>query len=203
MIAGAELNLKDAKTCPMDKNRSINVKENTKMKVVPALPILMSLSGDAFAQGTIREAQVGLLSCEVEGGTGLIIGSPKSLVCVLERSDGLPNETYSGVISKFGIMGKTRASKIAWAVFAPSNAVEISGRLAGNYGGISGEVTVGVGLGTNADRRFLQIDRAATAQPSDPDRRQYSSGSLKPDAGERTVMRRVARRRAFRTSNMG
>lgn len=134
------------------------------MKIVPAFLILMSLTGDAFSQETTREAQVGLLSCEVEGGTGLIIGSRKSLACVFERSDGLPNETYSGVISKFGIdIGKTRASNIAWAVFAPSNAVENSGRLAGNYGGISGEVTVGVGVGANA--LIGGFDKSITLQP--------------------------------------
>ena len=50
----------------------------------------------------------------------------------------------------FGIdIGRTRVSKLSWAVFAPSKSVEEFGRLAGSYGGVSGEVTVGVGLGAN------------------------------------------------------
>ncbi|MXN66932.1 DUF992 domain-containing protein [Stappia sp. GBMRC 2046] len=104
----------------------------------------------ALAQEKTREAQVGILRCSVEGGGGFIIGSRKDLTCIFERSDGRPNETYTGNISKFGIdIGKTKASKLTWGVFAPSKAVETTGRLAGTYGGVSGEATVGVGLGAN------------------------------------------------------
>ena len=38
---------------------------------------------------------------------------------------------------------------MSWAVFAPSKAIEVTGRLAGSYGGVSGEATVGVGVGAN------------------------------------------------------
>ena len=40
-------------------------------------------------------------------------------------------------------------SKPPTSTFAPSKSVEEFGRLAGSYGGVSGEVTVGVGLGAN------------------------------------------------------
>lgn len=104
----------------------------------------------AHSQQATREAQVGLLNCTIEGGIGFIIGSKKTLNCVFERSDGRPSENYTGEIKKFGIdIGRTRVSKLSWAVFAPSKSVEEFGRLAGSYGGVSGEVTVGVGLGAN------------------------------------------------------
>lgn len=122
------------------------------------------LAMPALAQDKQREAQVGLLKCSVEGGAGFIIGSRKSMLCVFERSDGLPNENYMGRITKFGIdIGATAASTIAWAVFAPSNAVETTGRLAGTYGGLTGEATFGVGLGANA--LLGGFDKSVALQP--------------------------------------
>jgi hypothetical protein len=118
----------------------------------------------AHAQQATREAQVGVLNCTVEGGTGFIIGSKKTLNCTFERSDARPSETYLGEIKKFGIdIGRTQVSKLSWAVFAPSKSVEEFGRLAGSYGGVSGEVTVGVGLGAN----FLVggFDKSIALQP--------------------------------------
>ncbi len=116
------------------------------------------------AQQATREAQVGLLNCTIEGGTGFIIGSTKALDCVFERSDGKPNEHYVGDIKKLGIdIGRTRTSKLSWAVFAPSKAIEEFGRLAGAYGGVSGEATVGVGLGANV--LIGGFDKSVALQP--------------------------------------
>jgi Protein of unknown function (DUF992) len=99
----------------------------------------------AAAQSRI---EVGVLNCNVAGGTGFIIGSTKRLDCVFKRAGR--DERYTGTINKFGIdIGQTTASAIAWAVFAPSADIA-SGALAGDYGGISGEATVGVGVGANA-----------------------------------------------------
>ena len=118
----------------------------------------------AHAQQATREAQVGLLNCTIEGGRGFIIGSTKILNCVFERSDGKPNELYVGDIKKFGIdIGRTRVTKLSWAVFAPSKAVAESGRLAGDYGGVTGEVTVGVGLGANI--LIGGFDKSVALQP--------------------------------------
>ena len=119
------------------------------MRVFVFFVSLLFLS-PALAQEATREAQVGMLNCTIEGGTGFIVGSTKTLDCVFERSDGKPNEHYAGEIRKFGIdIGRTTVTKLAWAIFAPSKAVEVSGRLAGSYGGVTGEATVGVGLGGN------------------------------------------------------
>jgi len=134
------------------------------LKVLPVVMVLASLSGAAAAQEATREAQVGLLNCGVEAGTGFIIGSRKELTCTFQRSDGMPDEIYRGVISKFGIdIGQTTASNISWAVFAPSKAVETTGRLAGGYGGLSGEATVGVGLGANV--LIGGFDKSIALQP--------------------------------------
>jgi hypothetical protein len=60
------------------------------------------------------------------------------------------DDRYSGTINKFGIdIGTTTKSVVSWAVFAPTAALK-NGALAGSYGGVSGEATVGVGVGANA-----------------------------------------------------
>jgi len=118
----------------------------------------------AYAQQATREAQVGLLHCTIEGGTGFVIGSVKTLDCVFERSDRRPSESYTGEIKKFGVdIGRTRVSKLSWAVISPSKSLEEFGRLAGSYGGVSGEVTVGVGLGANV--LVGGFDKSITLQP--------------------------------------
>ncbi len=126
--------------------------------------VSMLMLSPVNAQQATREAQVGLLNCTIEGGIGFIIGSKKTLNCVFERSDGRPSENYAGSIKKFGIdIGRTRVSKLSWAVFAPSKSVEEFGRLAGSYGGVSGEVTVGVGLGANV--LIGGFDKSIALQP--------------------------------------
>jgi hypothetical protein len=55
---------------------------------------------------------------------------------------------YVGSISKFGLdIGATAGGRMEWAVYAPTS--RKVGALAGRYGGVSGEATVGVGAGVN------------------------------------------------------
>lgn len=106
---------------------------------------LLLAADDAFAQARI---EVGVLTCSVRGGTGFIIGSTKDLRCTFHRPGR--DETYHGTISKFGIdIGITQQSAIAWAVLAPTANVPPAS-LNGNYGGVSAEATVGLGVGANA-----------------------------------------------------
>ena len=107
-----------------------------------------SLAGTAGVQADER-VEIGTLTCEVAGGTGFIFGSSKSLDCVFERADG-PDERYRGSINKFGIdIGTTTRSVMIWGVLAPTTDLP-NGALNGTYGGVSGEATVGVGVGANA-----------------------------------------------------
>jgi hypothetical protein len=120
-------------------------------------PIISAVAAAAFAcspalsaEQASSQTQIGILNCTIEGGTGFIIGSTKKLTCVFDRGEGKPGENYSGEIKKFGIdIGETKVSKLSWAVFAPSQVGDKTDLLAGKYGGVSAEATVGVGLGTN------------------------------------------------------
>lgn len=111
-----------------------------------------ALSMLAFAAPLAVEArsgvQVGVLTCEVQGGMGFVFGSSKDLRCRFEAADGR-SERYVGSIDKYGIdVGVTGNAVLTWTVLAPTNKLD-HGALAGNYGGASAEVSAGIGGGAN------------------------------------------------------
>jgi hypothetical protein len=114
--------------------------------ILTGIAVLATMaSTQAQAQARV---EVGVLTCTVRGGTGFIIGSTKDLRCRFNKPGR--DEFYHGSISKFGLdIGTTKQSAIAWAVFAPTARLR-PGSLTGNYGGVSAEATVGVGVGANA-----------------------------------------------------
>ncbi|MGB7857644.1 MAG: DUF992 domain-containing protein [Pseudolabrys sp.] len=116
-----------------------------------AIALLAGVTSPATAQS--NQAQVGMLTCKTSANLGLIIGS---------RSGGAP-DYYTGTIGRLGLdIGVTAGGVLGWAVFAPSTGVP-RGALAGKYGGASGEVSVGVGVGANA--LFGGSTRSIALQP--------------------------------------
>ena len=106
---------------------------------------LAVLAATSQAQARV---EVGVLTCNARGGTGFIITSTKYFRCRFHRPGY--DEYYRATISKFGIdIGTTKATSIAWAVLAPTSKLPPRS-LAGNYGGVGAEATVGVGVGANA-----------------------------------------------------
>jgi len=73
-----------------------------------------------------------------------------------------PRELYTGAITKFGLdVGATTGGEMVWAVDAPST--RRIGALAGHYGSVSVEATVGTDLAANA--LVGGSDRTVTLQP--------------------------------------
>ncbi|MFN4142551.1 DUF992 domain-containing protein [Aestuariivirga sp.] len=94
-----------------------------------------------------KGVKIGVLSCDVSGGVGMIIGSSRSVDCVFEGTVG-QRERYVGSIGRFGLdVGVTGKAVMAWAVFAPGKINR--GALAGRYAGASAEASVALGLGAN------------------------------------------------------
>ncbi|MCR6501868.1 DUF992 domain-containing protein [Shinella sp. CPCC 101442] len=92
--------------------------------------------------------KIGMLTCDVGGGLGYVLGSAKSIDCVFKSTRGR-QDVYSGVIRKMGVdVGFTTQGRIVWAVFAPTAGYH-EGSLGGLYQGATAEATVGVGIGTN------------------------------------------------------
>ena len=108
------------------------------------------------------KVRAGVLSCEVEGGIGLIVGSSKKLQCNFKqgKADQAFEETYQGTINKFGLdVGITGKQFMKWVVFAP-DAVDVKQGFGGKYVGISADGSLGVGFGANAlvggsDKNFV------------------------------------------------
>jgi hypothetical protein len=93
--------------------------------------------------------KIGTLSCHVNGGWGLVLGSSRDLACTFSGA-GDKVEHYRGSISKFGVdIGYKHAGVMVWTVFAPAADVG-PGALAGHYGGATAGAAVGVGVGANA-----------------------------------------------------
>lgn len=126
------------------------------MNTLKYLALMASIATSVAFLPAMGQAQagtrvkIGVLKCNIGAGTGFIIGSTKKLNCRYKPAGGGKPEHYRGNIRKYGIdIGSTSKGRIVWAVLAPSRKVS-RGALAGSYGGISAEATVGVGLGANA-----------------------------------------------------
>jgi hypothetical protein len=92
--------------------------------------------------------KIGILTCTIEGGVGLILVSSKKVNCVYQPSSGARVERYEGRIRKLGVdIGVTDQTVLAWAVFAPGKIKR--GALEGTYVGASAEATIVAGLGAN------------------------------------------------------
>lgn len=117
----------------------------------------------AQAQGDAPGVQVGVLSCNVDGGSSFIFGSTKDLQCSFKPAGSAPTQSYKGVIDKFGLdVGQVKDATLVWAVFAPSANMK-PGALAGNYAGVSAGATLGVGLEANA--LIGGLDRSIALNP--------------------------------------
>ena len=100
------------------------------------------------ASKTENGVKAGVLTCNVSSGWGLVFGSSRDLRCVYSHDHG-SGENYVGKIRKFGVdIGYQDGGVIAWTVVAPTSDVG-KGALAGDYGGVAGSATAGVGVGAN------------------------------------------------------
>nr|WP_254690035.1 DUF992 domain-containing protein [Shinella daejeonensis] len=92
--------------------------------------------------------KLGVLTCDVGGGVGYVLGSAKSVDCIFKSVRG-EEDVYSGVIRKMGVdIGFTTRGRIVWAVFAPTAGYH-RGSLGGLYQGATAEATVLAGVGAN------------------------------------------------------
>jgi hypothetical protein len=94
--------------------------------------------------------EVGGLTCRSAGGVGYVVGATLNFDCVFLPSGGGPAHHYVGVVHRVGVdLGVTQNVSLGWVVFAPTGTIH-PGDLAGNYGGVQSNASVGVGVGANA-----------------------------------------------------
>src|SRR5258708_34190045 len=86
--------------------------------IVPAvLATAIGLAGSVVPAAAA--VKVGVLTCRVAPGVGLLIGSSKRVACDFSPT-GYSTEHYSGRISKLGVdVGFTTGGGVVWGVFSP------------------------------------------------------------------------------------
>ena len=124
----------------------MSISHRSILGAVAAAGLALAVSVPAHAQSGVR---VGILTCNVASGWGLVFGSSKEVNCTFSR-DGRDLAHYQGHIDKFGVdLGYTAGGVMVWGVIAPT-ANMVPGSLAGSYAGGTASATVGVGVGANA-----------------------------------------------------
>jgi len=111
---------------------------------------LLAISAVTPAQA--QNVELGLLTCDIEGGVGLILGSKKDLTCVFEYANKRnPDDLYTGAVKKLGLdIGVTARSIVKWLVLGANVDAAAPGSLHGDYVGVSATASVGLGVGANA-----------------------------------------------------
>jgi hypothetical protein len=120
---------------------------------------LVASFASANAQQGVR---VGVLECHGGQNVSFVVGSNATLDCVFQ-SEGGRAEGYVATIRRFGLdLGFTQNTTVQWTAFAPGARVPLGG-LAGSYGGVGTNASVGVGFGGNF--LFGGSGNAYTLQP--------------------------------------
>src|SRR3954466_3155834 len=133
---------------------------STRLGVTIGMAVLGSWLAAAPAEAA--GVKVGVLTCNVDGGWGFILGSSKEIRCNYVPNKG-NGEHYRGSISKVGVdIGFTKGGVLVWSVIAPSSDMK-PGALEGGYGGLSASATVGGGLGANV--LLGGFDKSIALQP--------------------------------------
>lgn len=109
---------------------------------------IAALAGSIASANAMPPVRAGILQCEGGQNVGYVVGSTTSLQCVFQ-SEGRRPEPYIATLRRLGLdLGITDQTKLSWAVNAPTTRVGY-GELAGNYGGVGANASVGIGGGGN------------------------------------------------------
>jgi hypothetical protein len=107
-----------------------------------------ALVASIASANALPPVRAGILQCQGGQNVGFIVGSVTSFECVFQ-SEGRRPEPYLATVRRFGLdIGVTEQTRFTWAVNAPTNRVG-RGDLAGNYGGVGANASLGVGGGGN------------------------------------------------------
>ena len=110
--------------------------------------VLASLVASVASADALPQVRAGILQCEGGQNIGFVVGSVTSLECVFQREGRRP-EPYLATVRRFGLdLGVTDQTQFTWAVNAPTGGLR-RGELAGNYGGVGANASVGIGGGGN------------------------------------------------------
>src|ERR1700694_2734345 len=109
---------------------------------------IVALVAPIASANALPPVRAGLLQCQGGQNVGFAVGSVPTFECVFQ-SEGRRPEPYVATVRRYGVdLGFTGQTRFSWAVNAPTGWVG-RGDLAGNYGGVGANASVGVGFGGN------------------------------------------------------
>ena len=109
---------------------------------------IAALTASIASAHALPPARAGILQCQGGQNVGFVVGSVTSLECVFQ-SEGRRPEPYLATVRRIGVdLGFTQQTQFSWAVSAPSSRLG-RGELAGNYGGVGANASIGIGGGGN------------------------------------------------------
>jgi hypothetical protein len=119
------------------------------LAAMTSLTALLVFASPVLAQSPERWAKVGGLSCTMAPTIGLLVVEAQAVNCRFAPHGHYPTERYTGTIGTIGLaVGVVAGGMLAWAVYMPTEGPP-QGSLAGTYGGASGDIDIGVGVGAN------------------------------------------------------
>lgn len=128
----------------------ITVRTTSVASIAAAFAGLVLAAGSPGASAQEAKVVAGTLTCKGAGNVGLILGSQQTLSCKFDPVGKAPTHLYRATITKLGLdVGVKGPSTMVWTVLAATSDLR-PGTLAGGYGGVSADASVGVGGGANA-----------------------------------------------------
>jgi hypothetical protein len=109
---------------------------------------ITALAASIASANAMPPVRAGILQCQGGQNVGFVVGSVTSLECVFQ-SEGRRPEPYIATVRRIGLdLGVTEQTRFSWAVNAPNSRLG-RGELAGSYGGVGANASVGIGGGGN------------------------------------------------------
>jgi hypothetical protein len=119
-----------------------------RLTVSLAVAAVTAIAAISFANAQSR-VKSGVLECRGGASIGLVVGSSSMMTCVYRGEDRF-EDRYVAIVRKIGLdLGVTKDVSLTWGVFNPTGRIG-PGDLVGNYSGVSGSASIGIGLGANA-----------------------------------------------------
>jgi hypothetical protein len=109
---------------------------------------IVALMAPIASANAFTGVRAGVLSCHGGQNVGFVVGSVANLECIFE-SEGRRPEPYVATVRRIGLdLGVTDQTQFTWAVNAPTDRLG-RGELAGSYGGVGANASIGIGGGGN------------------------------------------------------
>jgi hypothetical protein len=118
------------------------------MRLSTLIIAAIALAGSLASVHAMPAMRAGILECRGGQNVGFVVGSVANLECVFQ-SPGRRPEAYVATVRRIGLdLGVTAQTQFTWAVSAPTTRLGY-GELAGTYGGVGANASIGIGGGGN------------------------------------------------------